>query len=109
MAMMAAFRPSVRGGLAVGASLVAGAFSALPWPMPAAYAASSPPALTIVSTWAWRESGPIAAVHVVGEVRNDDAVQTAQDIMVDCRLVDAGGGRLAEGTMAADAAALQPA
>lgn len=91
-----------------GATLVVPLVLALP-PI-AASAASPPPALTIVSTSTWTETGRIQALHLVGEVRNNDAQLTAASILLDCRLLDSLGNTVAggESTVSADAGVLLP-
>lgn len=89
-----------------GATLVLPLVLALP-PI-AASAAGPPPALTIVSTSTWTETGRIPALHLVGEVRNDDAQLTAASIMLDCRLLDSLGTTVAESTVSSDAGVLLP-
>lgn len=108
MAIPRAFRRPLRTGVVVIAAMASGPLAVLPWPSPVA-AGGVPPVLTIVSTSGWRETGSISALHVVGEVRNDDPIQTAQTIMIDCRLFNSGGALLQEQTTPADAAVLQPA
>jgi HYDIN/CFA65/VesB family protein len=74
-----------------------------------AAATASPPNLTIVSTSTWTghlESDQV--LHIVGQVRNDDSTQTAQDILVDCRLFDSANAQVAEETTPVDAAFLLP-
>jgi len=71
-------------------------------------AAVAPPVLTILSTSSWREPRQIQALHVVGEVRNDDASRNAQNVMLDCRLLDASNAQVAQEVQAADAGVLIP-
>src|SRR6202035_3857740 len=93
--------------VALAVALIGGPLGLIPSSLPAA-AISVPPVLTIVSTSTWNELGRDPALHVVGEVRNDDAAQTAQDIRVDCKLT-LGGVQQAEETASSDAEVLRPA
>src|SRR5260370_3159794 len=102
-----ALRLSRRRALTVVVALGAAPLGLTPLALPVA-ATNSPPALTIVSTSAWNEFGHSAALHVVGEVRNDDATQTAQNIFVNCQLLTAGGALISEETTASDAEVLKP-
>jgi len=89
------------------AALPLGALPRLP--VAAAAATTTAPALQIVSTSSWLETGRVPALHVVGEVANIDQGQTAQDMLVDCKLTKGGvpvSG--AEETMPTDAEVLKP-
>src|ERR1700693_5285346 len=92
--------------VALAVALIGGPLGLLPLAQPVA-AVSAPVALTIVSTSTWNEVGRNPALHVVGEVRNDDGAQTAQDIRVDCKLM-LGGVQKAEETASSDAEVLKP-
>src|SRR6202162_955799 len=92
--------------VALAVALIGGPLGLIPPALPAA-ATSAPPVLTIVSTSTWNEYGHSPTLHVVGEVRNDDASQTAQDIRVDCKLT-LGGVQKAEETASSDAEVLKP-
>ena len=92
--------------VALAVALIGGPLGLIPLAQPVA-AVSAPVALTIVSTSTWNEVGRNPALHVVGEVRNDDASQTAQDIRVDCKLT-LGGVQKAEETASSDAEVLKP-
>src|SRR6202162_1853857 len=92
--------------VALAVALIGGPLGLIPLAQPVA-AVSAPVALTIVSTSTWNEVGRKPALHVVGEVRNDDGAQTAQDIRVDCKLT-LGGVQKAEETASSDAEVLKP-
>jgi hypothetical protein len=103
-----ALRFSARRALTVVVALgCAAPLGLMPLALPVA-AAAVPPVLTIVSTSTWSETGRVPALHLVGEVRNDDASQTAQHIMVNCRLLTVGGTLVREETGATDAEVLRP-
>ncbi len=76
--------------LALATALSGGPLGLIPTTLPVA-ATSVSPVLTIVSKSTWNEFGHSPALHVVGEVRNDDASLTAQNILVNCQLLTAGG------------------
>src|SRR5207245_7835796 len=84
-----ALRFSRRKALAAVAAIAGGPLGLILVAPPVA-ATSAPVVLTIVSTSTWNEFGLNPALHLVGEVRNDDGVQTEQDITVDCKITMGG-------------------
>src|SRR5207245_2896718 len=90
------------------ATLLSPMVAALP-PAITASATVPTPNLTIVSTSTWTEAGRSTALHVVGEVQNDDGTLAAASIQVDCRLVNLSGTTTyAEQTGSTDALILMP-